>query len=267
MTFNSPRCQEIFRNRFTGSSNIPFKDYRNGKEIANLTLNFDDILSYRSNIKDDLKSLYYKSLLSYAEGLSAVKQNNLSWATVKLYYSVYYGLRCSLLCKNVVIARANRNLYFFKLDIGFQYKKPMDQTDHGGTIETYVSLFSKTDYFCSNSIEEKDAFSWLKDCREIINYKDAEFHDPDCTDMWNEIVSQIQSIGIKKTVRKYIDEKDTYCFSPSTAVLSIPTNRIRFLARELKNEGLYPLSSDRKEWIKHIIGDSIDDEFYSEVLF
>ena len=267
MTFNTPKCQEIFRNRFTGASKIPFKDYRDGREIANLTLNNDDISAYRVYIKEDLKSLYYKSLLSYAEGLIAVKQNNLSWATVKLYYSVYYGLRCSLLCKNVVVARANRNLYFFKLDHGYQYQKPKDQTDHGGTIETYISLFSKTDYLCSNNIEDKNAYSWMKDCREIVNYKDAEFHDPDSTDMWNEVIAQIQSVGIKKTVKQYVEERDTYCFSPSTAVLAIPTNRIRSLAKELRNEGVYPLSDERKEWIRSIISDNIDDEFYNEILF
>ena len=267
MTFNSLKCQEIFRNRFTGESKIPFKDFRDGKGIANLTLNSDDITLYRECIKEDLISLYYKSLLSFAEGLSAVNQNQLSWATVKLYYSIYYGLRCSLLCKSIVIARANRCLYYFKLDHGYQYHKPKDQTDHGGTIETYISLFSKTDYFCSNNIEDKNAYSWMKECREIVNYKDAVFHDPDSTDMWNEVIAQIQSVGMKKAVKKYVEERDTYCFSPSTAVFAIPTNRIRSLAKELRNEGVHPLSSEQKEWIKDIINDNIDDELYDEILF
>ena len=97
MTYNTSRCQEFFRNKFTGVSGEPFIDFKNGKDIKNFAPDSFDINTYNSFINDDVKDYYYKAVLSFVEGIAAIRRNNLTWATVQLYYSIFYGVRCSII--------------------------------------------------------------------------------------------------------------------------------------------------------------------------
>lgn len=266
MTFNTTKCQDIFRNRFTGPSGTPFADFRSGKDINEKSVVISDIELYKNAKKEDVINYYYKSLLSFSEGLDAVLRKNYTWATIKLYYSVYFGLRTSLLCRDIVLVRAARHLYKFKITSGAQYEKPKDMTDHGGTIHTYIDLFQRTDFFCSNLIEETNAYLWLKDCREIVNYKDGVFHDPETTALWNSIIHDISDTDIKKTLSKYINEKDKYCFLPEYAVLAISINRILVVAQEVKNEISNRLEDAQKDWVKSILSNNIDPEYIRKLL-
>ena len=266
MIFNTTKCQEIFRNRFTGASGTPFKDFRSGKDINNKPVDLSDIPLYIQGKHEDVLNFYYKSLLSFSEGVDAILRNNYTWAAIKLYYSVYFGLRTSLLCRNIVLVRAAKHLYKFKIAPGEHYDKPSDMTDHGGTIDTYVDLFQRTDFFCSNLIENKNAYFWLKECREIVNYKDSVFHDPETSAIWDDIVKNITKTGIKKCLSLFIDEKDKYCFLPEYAILAIPINRILIVAQEVKNEITKKLDDNQSEWIKSILNERLNDEYINKLL-
>ena len=266
MTFNTTRCQEIFRNRFTGPSGTPFADFKSGKAIKGIYVDDSDISLYRIVKNEDIISFYYKALLSFAEGLDSVSRKNYTWATIKLYYSVYFGLRTSLLCRNIVLVRAAKHLYKFKIALGEQYDKPKEMTDHGGTIHTYVDLFQRTDFFCSNPLENQNAYFWLKDCREIVNYKDGVFHDPETTSIWNNIIANINQNGINKVLSLLIDEKERYCFSPEYAILAIPLNRILTVAQEVKNEISEGLNDSQRNWIASILRNNLDPEYISKLL-
>ena len=266
MNFNTTKCQEILRNRFTGASGEPFVDYRNGKDINETVVDSTDIPLYRNAKKDDIINFYYKALLSFSEGLAAVSRKNYTWATIKLYYSVYFSLRTSLLCKNIVLVRAAKHLYKFKISSGAIYNKPKDMTDHGGTIHTYVDLFKHTDFLCSNTLEGSNVYLWLKNCREIVNYKDTVFHDPETTDIWNDIIMLIDKLDIKKTLSSFIKEKDKYCFLPEYAILAIPLNRILMVAQEVKNETFENLDDKQKNWILSILNGNLDSEYINKLL-
>lgn len=221
---------------------------------------------YGNARKEDILSFYYKALLSFAEGLDAFTRKNYTWATIKLYYSVYFGLRSSLLCRNIILVRANKHLYKLKIAPGEFYDKPKEMTDHGGTIHTYVDLFQRTDFICSNTLENMNAYFWLKNCREIVNYKDGVFHDPETIDVWDDIIVDINKFGIKKTLTYFVDEKDKYCFLPEYAVLAIPLNRILIVAQEIKNELSEQLQDSQKDWIESILKDNLDSEYINKLL-
>lgn len=266
MIFNTSKCQEIFRNRFTGSSGIPFKDFKSGSSINHQLVDPSDLILYKSAKSNDIIHFYYKSLLSFSEGLAACLRQNYTWATIKLYYSVYFGLRCSLLCRDTVLVRAERYLYKLKLITGAQYEKPDDPTDHGAAIKTYTCLFERTDFFCSNPIEGINSYLWLKSCREIVNYRDDVFHDPDTTVLWDSISKDIATRGSKKVLTDFINEKSKYCFSPDFAILSIPLNRMLVLAQEVKNEISDRLEPSQKEWIRGILQGQITQEYINTML-
>lgn len=266
MTFNTTKCQEIFRNRFTGPSGIPFYDYRSGKTIRGQQVDASDLTLYKSAKNNDIIHFYYKALLSFAEGLAACLRHNYTWATIKLYYSIYFGLRCSLLCRDNVLVRADRHLYKLKLIAGAQYEKPDDPTDHGAAIKTYTGLFERTDFFCSNPVEGTNPYLWLKSCREIVNYRDDVFHDPDTTVLWNSINKDIATRGSKKVLTDFVNEKSKYCFSPDFAILAIPLNRMLVLAQEVKNEISDRLEPSQKEWVRSILQNHTPQEYIETML-
>lgn len=266
MTFNTSKCQEIFRIRFTGLSGEPFKDFKSGAAINGQVVDPSDLILYRNAKANDIIHFYYKSLLCFSEGLAACLRKNYTWATIKLYYSVYFGLRCSLLCRDIVLVRAARHLYKFRLIAGAQYEKPDDMTDHGGAIKTYIALFRSTDFFCSNPLEGINSYIWLKECRDIVNYRDEIFHDPDTTALWSSINAEITARGSKNVLTDFVNYRGTYCFSPDFAILATPFNRMLVVAQEVKNEISERLVTIQKEWIRGILQQNISQEYIDILL-
>ena len=267
MTFKTSKCQEIFRNRFTGISGEPFVDFGDGKRINNEIVEQSDLVLFKDGIPEDIKAFYYKSLLSYVEGLAAISRKNYTWATIKLYYSFYFGLRCSLLCRNIIIVRANKHLYYTRIQTQTPiYEKPAEMTDHGGAIDIYSTYFKNSDIICLQKIDDKDAYKWLKDCREIVNYKDAEFHDPSITDLWAEIIKDISQSSFSHVLSNYVEKAEQYCSQATTAILAIPTVRIRRVVKDIINEGIEALSSTQKDWIRTIAQEFINVKEIEDLL-
>lgn len=267
MTFKTSKCQEVFRNRFTGRSGEPFVDFGNGKKINNEIVEQSDLKLFKDGIPEDIKAFYYKSLLSYVEGLAAISRKNYTWATIKLYYSFYFGLRCSLLCRNIIIVRANKHLYYTRIQAKSPiYEKPAEMTDHGGTIDIYSKYFKNSDIICLQKIDDKDAYKWLKDCREIVNYKDAEFHDPNITELWEAITQDIINSSFNQVLEKYNNKIEEYCSQATTAVLAIPTVRIRNVVKDIKNENIEVLSNEQKNWIRTIAKEFINEDDIEDLL-
>ena len=83
--------------------------------------------------------------MSYAEGLRAITTNNYSWATVKLYYSVFYASKAFLACKGIALLRAERKMFYLKARNGEKIKKCREHTDHKATMLTLIDLFKNQD--------------------------------------------------------------------------------------------------------------------------
>lgn len=105
-----------------------------------------------------------------------------------------------------------------------------------------------------------------KNCREIVNYKDGVFHDPETIDIWDDIIEDIDKLGIKKTLTHFVDERDKYCFLPEYAILAIPINRILMVAQEVKNELSEQLQDTQKNWIESILKEKLNTEYIDKLL-
>lgn len=261
MTYNTSRCQEFFRNKFTGVSGEPFIDFKNGRDIKNYAPDSSDINTYNSLINDDVKDYYYKAVLSFVEGIAAIRRNNLTWATVQLYYSIFYGIRCSLLIRKVLLLKARGNLYSLQLQSGKNYENVSPANDHAGSIKVYTSLFGIADFLCGNTIDDKNAYNWYENCRNIVNYRDGVFHDPESSLFWSEVILAIKNKGIINFIDEICREKNIFCFSEDYAVFSIPVVRIFDVAQELRNEGINALSEEQKSWVISILGEELRTTF------
>lgn len=266
MTFNTCKCQDIFRTRFTGASGIPFRDYGGGKKIKAEFLEFADLARYRSDKNSDMVTYYYKSVLSLAEGLACVSRKNYTWATIKLYYSTYFGLRAALLSRNYVLVRALRYIYYFEIAPGAAFQTPQENTDHGATIEVYQKIFGTSDFMCIDEIDGVSLLSWFKNCREIVNYKDEVFHDPEISDLWRYINQEMDKSSLVTLVDEFVNKKHESCVSGDTAVMAIPINRMLMTAQEIRNNGISAMTDKQKEWIRSILTGLVTETFLDDIL-
>lgn len=92
------------------------------------------------------------------------------------------------------------------------------------------------------------------------------FHDPETIAIWDDIITNINKFGIKKTLSLFAEEKDKYWFLPEYAILAIPLNRILIVAQEVKNELLEQLEKSQKDWIISILKDNLDPEYINKLL-
>ena len=167
----------------------------------------------------------------------------------------------------MIIVRANKHLYYARIQLNNPlYEKPAEMTDHGGTIDVYSKYFKNSDIICLQKIDDLDAYKWMKSCREIVNYKDAEFHDPFITDLWAEIINDINVSSFNQVLNKYIEKMEQYCSQLTTAILAIPTVRIRSVVNDIKNERIEVLSSEQKNWIKTIVQECISVKDIEDLL-
>lgn len=167
----------------------------------------------------------------------------------------------------MIIVRANKHLYYARIQLKEPlYEKPAEMTDHGGTIDVYSKYFKNSDIMCLQKIDDLDAYKWMKNCREIVNYKDAEFHDPFITELWAEIINDVRSSSFSQVLNKYIEKSEQYCSQSTTAILAIPTVRMRSVANDIRNERIEVLSNEQKNWIKTIAQECISIKDIEDLL-
>ena len=167
----------------------------------------------------------------------------------------------------MVIVRAGRYLYYFNLKNDNCYKRTKESNDHSGTLEVYLNLLSSSDPLCQGTIEGEMPYKWVNSCREIVNYKDGVFHDPEITDLWFTICNYLNKNEMKVLLNKYRENPQETCFSVDDAILSIPTNRMFVIADDLKRDRISALSQIQIEWISSIINNKLYKEDLDYLLF
>lgn len=250
MSINKCGSQLYFERMFTGSCGVPFRKISKAQyeQTALTKQQADDMTQLLEN---EIVAYYYKALLSYTESIPAVVNKLYSWATVRLYYSVFYAIKAYLACNNIAILRAERKLYYIKTKEGEFFKKCDDTTDHKGTILTLCKVFKNTDMLLSNNIDDTNVYQWMMKRREEVNYKDMDFHDPNAPDFWSLLNTEITQYGISTVVDKMVNDQWLYCFQSEYAVLGVPTKRLVLTVEEIHKLGReFHISNEKKELVE-----------------
>ena len=98
---------------FTGSSGVPFRQIKK-QQYEQTALTKQQAEDLRNLLESEIVPYYYKALLSYMECIPALSKKLFSWATVRLYYSVFYAIKAYLACNNIAILRAERKVFYVK---------------------------------------------------------------------------------------------------------------------------------------------------------
>lgn len=167
----------------------------------------------------DSVSFYFNAVLTFLQAMKSLVSKSYSWSTVQMYYSVFYSCKSILGFDNIGIIR-NRGLHVLKLVIGEKAKKLDRDNDHEQTIKWYKKIYPHS-YMMSNDIEDQSFFEWIKDAREITNYRQQVFQEPRALDFLSNTISYLDG---KNTLCSYLDEMSSnwnlYCFQKETALIA-----------------------------------------------
>lgn len=180
-----------------------------------------------------------------------------SWATVELYYSLYYLIRASMASKGIAMLRC-KSMYRLFARTGekpFSTGNKKYNTTHEGTISHYKDLFGQSDILLSNNIEEQDVYQWMMNAREIVNYRSAVFPEPDCLDIWDYFSQSIDEGNFTNVLEQLENDPYIMCFQEEYAVIAIPIKRLQQTISDMLNASLLSdFNEERLRFIKNVIG-------------
>nr|AGS53302.1 hypothetical protein [uncultured bacterium contig00013] len=229
---------------------------KNKNVFKNHILSQNEASSLLVALHEDAIDLFYNGILSFSEGIDSIYNKRFSWATIKLYYTVYYLIRTSFATKDIAILRCDR---MFRLPVR-QGQQPYStgnkkyNSTHEGTINHYKDLFSMSDPLLSNKIEDNDAFQWMRNAREIVNYRSSSFREPNCLEIWNYFSNCINDNSMSQILKQLEEDAYTLCFQEEYAIVAIPIKLIQQTINDMENTRLLNrLSKERKSFIRSLI--------------
>lgn len=258
MTINFDRSRT--QKEYEGIINIKsFSELKTRKdELINHKLTKSELPKLKSDLELDALDYLYNAMLSLYEGIDSIYSRRFSWATVKLYYSVYYMLRASLACKGYAILYINSG--YFRLstkECESPYKPTIAgyNSTHKATILHHNSIFAKDDKLLSNCIDSKTTYEWMADVREILNYKSIVFREPEHLSVWDTFATAQKSNTLGVLLSRLSDDKKyIYCFQEDYAVVGIPIKRAYLTLKEFEKFGLLNgFQDDKKLYLKNLL--------------
>jgi len=200
-------------------------------KFVDWTIESSDISPLTNCINSDLSSYFFKAFESFSLAIDDLHNRKFSWAIVKLYYSTFYLLRCEILLANYLIVR-NGGLFYSELQAGKKFElftKGKVRGDHQLTIAFVKELHrnnSIIDPILGNLIDDTDAYTWLMQNRERVNYQQKNFIEPDIDENFNHINQYFESNTIIDLFRFYNSKNYSICFDLDHSILSIPYKKL-----------------------------------------
>lgn len=215
-----------------------------------------EVQQLSNDIKQDAVDFFYNGILSFAEGIDSIFSKRFSWATVKLYYSIYYLIRASMAAKGYATLRCN-GMFRLKIANGempYATNARKYQTTHEGTINHYRDQFAFADRLLSNKIGDFDAYEWMMNAREIVNYRSRSFLEPSCLDIWKYFSACVDDGTLVTELANLENDPYVKCFQEEYAVVAIPIKRIQQTIADLASEGLLTqFTQDRETFARTVL--------------
>ncbi|KAB2892300.1 MAG: hypothetical protein F9K32_00930 [Desulfobulbaceae bacterium] len=205
-------------------------------------------------LKEDAADLYYKAVYSIADSIYCISEGRHSWSVVKLYYAVFYLLRCSLATKRHAFIR-NKQIFTILLEdneIPIPREKKKIHGDHATTIATYIDLVGDDDILQTNKVQETNVYHWIMELRNRIHYRERAFQEPT---QQHFVANLFNKQTAKDQIEEYLCDKDPkYCFLEDHCCLAAPLK----LASIVRNDiGVFlersPLDQPKQNEIKKLV--------------
>ena len=232
---------------------LPLKE----DDFKNHVLTREEASLLKDDLNDDSLDYFYNGIISFSEGIDSIFLKRFSWATIKLYYSVYYMIRASLACRGHALLQCNgmHRLHIKENEVPFKTRNKKYNTTHGGTINHYIDLFNSDDKLLLNTIDTKISYEWLQDAREIINYRAVSFQEPLWLEIWDKFAEALDEGNLSELLLNIQDDEDyIYCFQEEYAIVGIPIKRVYITIKDFIDYGiLNKIDLNRRFYTKQLI--------------
>ena len=203
-----------------------------------------------AKIARDSYSYIYSSLISLAEGIRGIGEGQTTWATVKLYYSVFYAARCILALNGRCFFYIARKPYSVVIRAGESPAKERGQT-HKIVLKAFEHSCPEP-FFFSQPIENQSAVEWLMAKREEANYIRAKFAEPNASMHVRRIIES----GVRLAINAYLTKgEESLMFDPDHAILAYPVRLVRWTIDEVKRSGNWAASPEEKRYLRTLFRD------------
>jgi hypothetical protein len=186
-----------------------------GVQHRQLTVGEAGIL--RNCLQDDGTKSLYSAAVSLADALRGIHEGFYTWATVKLYYSVFYTAICQLALHDTVLFYIGNTPCAIHANAGEMLTK-QSGTTHAVVLDLFARLFPNSP-FLSQTIDFQPPLKWLRERREDANYKNPRFVEPDSPAYFRGVTKD----GVRKATLAYLSTNGmTYLFDTDHAMLAFP---------------------------------------------
>ncbi len=188
----------------------------------------------------DLEDALYAATLSYVEGVRGLKSNNVSWAAVKLYYSVFYCMRTAMLLSEVINFHAKR---FYLCDARNGRVSTGASSSHDWSW-TAIRSFARLGGHIFSS-ESEAAYKKLRHIRERSSYNEP-FTDPSFPGHY----ARVGATGVAKAFRAYRDDSGRILtYLDDHLAFAYPTQSIFEVVGACRSGGVR-ISADREAQVR-----------------
>jgi hypothetical protein len=233
-----PRADTYLASLFSGGTN---KSTVRAKVLTPL-----EVVSLTSGLSADAADFYYSSWVSFLDAVNGLNRGFYTWATVKLYYSVFYAFRASLAADNVCTFHVDGSPFMVLAAAG---QTPSSCSDRG-THKTVLKTFQRRNPghpLMSQKIDVTDALDWVIQMRESANYGQARFQEPKC----DSIFLQASINGLRRLLNAYTEDTTyAYVFDPDHAMVAFPLRALQLIGDQLVPHGLLAPSEEEQSFLR-----------------
>ncbi|WP_186132867.1 hypothetical protein [Burkholderia gladioli] len=214
----------------------------NGK-LSTIALNAAQAVALRHALNRDATDYVYSGVVSIGDAVQAIERALFTWATVKLYYAVFYMTRALLASHGTAIFYDGTKPYSWDSVAGAMAVKK-DGPTHKVVLTSFKTVLP-TSPLLSQPIGAEPALDWLMKRREEVNYATPRFSEPSAPAHFDLIART----GVRKSVSAYLrDDSFLYAFDPQHAILAFPIEALKMVLkpRPTGGVGITLTENDRK---------------------
>lgn len=233
MNFERHGVQRYIEGQLGCTDITQWKSYKSN--LAAYTLSAADVATIAPLLTQDAVALYTKAIQTFSQALAGLQRKEFAWAVVKMYYSVFYAMRCELHASSVLAVK-NGSIFYTTNVAGASFSSIQEKGSH----QTYIKL-RKTlpasvishDTLLDNDIEAGvDVYSWMCSNRERVNYHSKHFADPEPDDVLTKIYYNYMLTHKTTDMLNLYDSDLLYCFDTDHATVAVPYRKLR-ICRDL----------------------------------
>ncbi|WP_108254057.1 hypothetical protein [Vibrio cholerae] len=219
------------------------------------------ISSIRTELQNDSTHYLYSALISFIDALNGLNSGYYSWPTVKLYYSVFYSLRAYLGLNEYCIFYVGNKPFSINLKTENTAKK-----EGGNTHKVVLDVFRRVyadNVLLTQDIAQKHPFEWLVELREVANYKNPKFCEPNTPAHF----SKIKSLCLLTVLQSYCaDNLHLHTFDEDHAAVAYPLKILKMVLGEFLAKGLTFEDADTENIINSLTSISGAQVIFSELI-